>query len=197
MSEAISPEPYGIMYSWWRGDPLPDLLTLTDLRIDPAHDQGLVEHVTGIDRDEIARRFDLGHRPWIAWLSGEPVGWGWLATRDAFIGGLDVAIVLPDGDRYLWDFVTRPGQRGRRIYPTLLQAMIRRDRDARRCWIGHDIANTASRRGILRAGFGEVGAVHATPSGGLVYVARGPLDRARRGAELLGLPMADLPASYA
>jgi hypothetical protein len=195
LPESMPPEPYGLFYSWWRGDPLPPIETPRALEIRLLEDASALEQLSGLTTEELNGRMADGHRPWLASVAGAPAGWGWLATRHAFIGGLDVSLELPDENRYLWDFATLPEWRGQRIYPALIQAMLRTDADATRFWIGHDLANQASRRGILRAGVGKAGAVHATSDGELIYVPRGLRERAVAGAALLGLPMAETPAS--
>jgi GNAT superfamily N-acetyltransferase len=139
----------------------------------------------------MARRLAGGHRAYVARWDGEPVGSGWNATRDASIGELRLAFALPPGERYLWDFVTLPPWRGRGIYPRLLQAVLAAESaEASRFWIGHDLGNTPSRKGILAAGFTEVVAVHPLSSEQLVFTLRGPLDRAEAAARLMDVPLA-------
>mgnify|MGYP001359646024 CR=1 FL=1 len=116
------------------------------------------------------------------------MGWGWVATREAEISELGLTIALPPGNRYLWDFVTRPAWRGRGIYPSLLQAIVARE-GATRYWIGYDEGNLASARGVARAGFVRVGSVLRAGDGGLAFAPDGPPERARAAARLLGLPV--------
>lgn len=188
-------EPYGLFYCRRWNDPLPPLDLPQQLTTQPADSLDAISAQCGFTRLELERRVAEGHQPWLARIGDDLAGWGWMATRAAHIGGLELSLALPSGDRYLWDFVTLPEWRGRRIYPALIQAMMRADLAAERFWIGHDMANQASRRGILRAGMTDIGAVHASPDSALVYVPHGPLELAAAGAALLGLPLAD-PASY-
>lgn len=191
----ISPVPVGYFYTWWRGDPLPALNLPLALEIGELADPDLLASIARLNQAEIARRIERGHKPWLARLRAETVGWGWVATREATIGGLDVTLSLPAADRYLWDFETLPKWRRRGIYSALLQAMVKSDPDIERYWIGHDRANHASMRGILRAGFERIGAVHPTSGGGQVYVPHGRAERAHAAATLLGLPVAELPGA--
>jgi GNAT superfamily N-acetyltransferase len=100
-----------------------------------------------------------------------PAGYGWSASGPAHIGGLELHLTVPPGERYLWDFVTLPDFRGRGLYPLLLQDIIRRQRqEASWFWIGHDTHNEASRRGILKAGFQLAGRVWWLRSGELGFI---------------------------
>jgi hypothetical protein len=184
-------EPIGYFYTWWRGDQMPVLLGPASLVIEQLNNAAEMTAASNLSVEEIARRIEGGHQPWLATLQGEPVGWGWVATRDASIGGLDITISLPTTDRYLWDFETPPKWRGQSVYPALLQAILRAEPGGERHWIGHDRANNASGRGILRAGFERIGAVHPTTDGALVYVPHGHAERAHTAATLLGLPVVE------
>lgn len=152
-------------------------------------DHALLSRLSDIDEQEIARRIKDGHCPYLARIDGEPVAYGWSAWKRAEIGELGIDIDLPAGDRYLWDFVTMPDQRGQGIYPLMLQEILRREmEDAERFWIGHDRENVASAKGIERAGFPVIGEVWVR-SGEPVLVPRGPRERAKIAAELFRLPM--------
>src|SRR5690554_1102890 len=110
--------------TWWRGDDLPALTPLQDFTAGPTDDAGLLARLAALEIAEVQRRLDEGHRPYVAWLGGEPVAYGWVATHTAEVGELDVVITLPQGECYLWDFATLPAWRGRGIYPRLLQAIL-------------------------------------------------------------------------
>lgn len=178
----------GRFYAWWRGDPLPPLSPVPDVAMSPSSDEALVATVTGIEIEAVRERMDLGHRPWLARIGNEPAGWGWVASREAGIAELDIAITLPPGERYLWDFVTVPARRGRGLYSALLRTILTHE-GAERYWIGHDEGNTPSARGVAKAGFREVGAVLRTEDGQMTFVPKSPTDRAEAAAALLGLPV--------
>ncbi len=182
-------EAIGLFWTWWRGDSRPALAPMPGLAIGPAGDERLMADLMGVDTSEVRERMGRGHRPWLARLAGEPVGYGWVATREAEIGELGITFALPARDRYLWDFVTAPAWRGRRIYPRLLQAMLGGEAGADRFWVGHDLPNVASARGIARAGFRMVGAVHRLRDGSFGLVRSGPVGRAVAAAALLDLPI--------
>ncbi len=177
----------GPWYAWWPGDPLPALPALPGFAAAPVTDDAAFATLSGLSAGEIAARRANGDSPYLATVGGAGVGWGWSATRWLAIGELGIARDLPPGDRYLWAFETLPDWCGRGIYPRLLRAILRHEeRDRARSWIGHDPGNDASARGILKAGFGRVGAIHRAPGGGYLLVPDGPLDRAQIGAPLLG-----------
>ena len=106
---------------------------------------------------EMGARLVAGHRAYVASLDGIDAAFGWVATRHARIGELGIAFDVPDGERYLWNFVTLPSHRGRGIYPHLLDAIVRAEmREAERFWVVWAPENHASGAGIGRAGFVEV-----------------------------------------
>ncbi|MGH2501982.1 MAG: GNAT family N-acetyltransferase, partial [Ktedonobacterales bacterium] len=89
---------------------------------------------------------------------------------------------------YLYDFATLEAWRGRGCYPALLQRIIVAE-PASDFWIIHHITNSASRRGIARAGFHLAGIVCQTAAGGRALLPSAAPARARAGAALLNLPL--------
>ena len=179
----------GPWYVRWPGDSLPALPSLPGFVAAPAEDDRTLASLAGLDLAEVAARRRAGNQPYLAHLDGEPVALGWSTGKGVEIGELDLAFTLPPGNRYLWGFVTAPARRGRGLYPRLLQAILRiegMEGADIRAWIGHEPDNTASSRGILKAGFRCVGHVFRTPPGTFVVTPTGPLERARAGADLLG-----------
>jgi GNAT superfamily N-acetyltransferase len=185
-------EPIGLMHTWWRGDPLPALPPLPGLAIAPTDDAQLIAGLCALDDAEIRRRLERNHRAWLAVLAGEPVGYGWVATTEATIGGLGDTLALPAANRYLWDFVTLPAWRGRGIYPRLLQAIVRHGPETERFWIGHDAPNVASQRGIAKAGFSATVTLYRTADGRFAFVPSGSIERAVATSALLHVPLAGL-----
>lgn len=188
-------EPIGYFHSWWRGDGLQTLPTLPGLAISAIFGAEDAAAAIGMEVAEVRSRLERGHRLWMARLNGDPVGWGWCATRELGIGELDIARVLPPGDRYLWDFCTVPPRRGIGIYPRLLQAIVASEPQAERFWVGHDLGNLASARGIIKAGFREVGVVYRRGDGAYWMAPSPPLDRAVAAATIFGVPVAGHPSA--
>ncbi len=178
----------GYFYTWWRGDGLPDLEPFPELKIEQSHDVELLARLSDLPESTIQKRIDLGNRPYLAWIDESPAAYGWSAWEHMEIGELGVEIELPDGDHYLWDFRTLPDFRGRGIYPHMLQAIILAEKTiAKRFWIGHDLDNIASFKGIRKAGIPVIGEVWLR-DGVPVCIGHEPRVRSEMAARLLSLP---------
>jgi GNAT superfamily N-acetyltransferase len=182
LADSLS-KPIGLFHTWWRGDSLPGFPPLPGLTIGRTDDVLLISTMSGIDVGFIWNRFRRHHQAWLARVEGEPVAYGWIAAGDLSIGELGLAVELEPASRYLWDFQTLPPWRGHGIYPRLLQAMLAHEVGAERFWIGHDLANVASARGIAKAGFRQVGAVYTLPAGDLALVPAESLEHATAACE--------------
>ena len=178
----------GSWYTWWRGDALPDLAPLADFFGERLTEPEHIAALTHVDAREARTRIEHGHRAYVAYVSGAPVGWGWSATREAAIGELGITFQLPASNHYLWSFETATAWRGRGVYPHLLQFILRREgAGAERFWIGHEPGNDASARGILKAGFERVGEIVGASDGSFWLIPGGAgEDRVRAGAAILG-----------
>jgi len=178
-----------VLATWWYEDgppperPGPAVVEATSDRL------GVLAAVANLEHAEVGRRLAEGHRAYLS-LTGEAVAaYGWVATARAMVGELDIEIVLPPGNRYLWDFTTLPAWRGRGVYRHLLAEIVRRESPpATRLWIIHAPENRPSGRGIARAGFRAVADLSFSASG---HPALRAIDtkRAAAGAALLGLPL--------
>lgn len=131
------------------------------------------------------------HQLWLARVDSAAVGWGWSAQRELSIGELGIDRPIASGNRYLWDFFTIPTWRGRGIYPRLLQEIVTRDLAAERFWLGHDMGNLPSWRGIARAGFRDVGALYRQPDGSFILIPTQPGDFAAAAAALFAITVSD------
>jgi GNAT superfamily N-acetyltransferase len=137
-----------------RDDPCPELSPLRALEVHHVWDAAFMAALQGRREAEITERFAAGHRAYVAWWNEEPAAWGWVATRTADIGELGTTFAIPEGERYLWNFVTLPSHRGLGVYPRLLHAIVRAEsREAERFWIAYAPENHASGSGIAKAGF--------------------------------------------
>lgn len=177
--------------TWWYEDPRPELAPLERFTVCSVEDDALLARMASLPPEEIAARRAEGHRPYVAWIDGDPAGYGWVATRVASIGELELTITLPPGNRYLWDFATLPEFRGRGVYPHLLAEIARRESPpATRLWIIHAPENLPSGIGISRAGFVPVTELSFDAEGlpALAPLVEGP--RPAAAAALLGLPLA-------
>jgi GNAT superfamily N-acetyltransferase len=149
-----------------RDDPVPEMTPLAELTIVRETSAARMAAIQNRAEHEIAARFDGGHRAYVALWGGEPAAWGWVAVRAAEIGELKSSFAVPDGDRYLWNFVTLAAHRGKGIYPRLLDAIVRAEsRDAERFWVAYAPENHASGAGIRKAGFVTVAELSFDSSG--------------------------------
>src|SRR5262249_52266528 len=112
------------LHTWWRGDGRPSLPRPFGFSAAPTEDRALVAALAGPDRTEVDDGVRAGHRPYVARLRGTPVAYGWSAPNRAAMGELGLEFAIPEGARYLWDFVTLPAWRGLGLYPALLEAIL-------------------------------------------------------------------------
>ena len=176
-----------------RRDPIPQLDPLPGLAVRREDDAAVMAALQGRSEAEMTRRMTAGHRAYVAWRDGEPAAWGWVATATADIGELGASFTLPRGERYLWNFVTRPEHRGLGVYPRLVDAIVRAEaREAERFWIAYAPENHASGTGIRRAGFVTLADLSFDAAGraALRDVVKGG---ARVASRVLGVPEAHEP----
>jgi hypothetical protein len=107
---------------------------------------------------EITRRFETGRRCYAAWIEGEIAAYGWVSLEEESIGELNLRVRLLPGEAYIWDCATLPAFRRFHLYSGLLTYILAELRSEGLCrvWIGADLENIASHRGIARAGFQRV-----------------------------------------
>jgi GNAT superfamily N-acetyltransferase len=154
----------------------------------------MMAELNHIPIEEVRARRKDGHRPYVAYLHDAPVAYGWVATREASIGELDLIIALPSSDRYLWDFATLPEWQGRGLYPRLLQAILRQEaQQAERFWIIYAPENLPSGAGMRKAGFIPAAELSFDADRQVRLAPLGAYERARAAAELLGVPLIDDP----
>ena len=177
--------------TWWRGDPLPKLPPLPSFSARRVTRWDEAQRVTGLTEDRILPRYQSGHRLYAAFLGDEPVAYGWAARQAGGIDELDFSFDVPAGACYLWDFVALPAWRGRGIYPLLLQEIVRQQDDVRRFWIGYDVRNEASARGIAKAGFRVVGDLVAEDSRVTSFAVFEDGERAQAAIDLFDVPMVE------
>jgi hypothetical protein len=139
--------------TWWRSDTLPSLPVIPGFHAAVSDDDVMLARLNRIPLVEVRARRRDGHRPYVGRLHGIPVTYGWVATRSASIGELNLTIRLSQIHRYLWDFATLPAWQGRGLYPRLLQAILRQEVEAERFWIIYAPENLPSGAGMRKAGF--------------------------------------------
>lgn len=174
--------------TWWASDPLIDLTPLSGFHVALAADDAQLAALNHIAVAEVEERRCAGHLPYVGYMDGTAVTYGWVATREASIGELNLVFPIATESRYLWDFATLPHWQGKGLYPRLLQAIVQVEQ-AERFWIIHAPENLPSGAGIQKAGFQAVGQLSFQRDNSLGLIPFDLPERARIGAALLGVPV--------
>jgi ribosomal protein S18 acetylase RimI-like enzyme len=108
--------------------------------------------------EEVYQRLETGRSCYAAWVEGQIAAYGWVSFDEEFIGELGLHLKLLPGEAYIWDCATLPAFRQKRLFSALLSYLLQALRLGPLCrlWIGADLDNTPSQRGIDRAGFHRV-----------------------------------------
>ncbi len=155
--------------------PVAPLVEASFYRLGPEAEAELAEAMGPGSTAAIRRRFasgsqdggaspasSAGRRCYAARVAGRLATYGWVSFGGEYIGELNLWIRLQPGEAYIWDCATLPAYRQQRLYSALLSDMIaelRREppgRPLERLWIGANLDNLPSQKGILRAGFQAV-----------------------------------------
>jgi hypothetical protein len=172
-----------------RDDMVPEMTGLPQLSVARESNPAVMAPLQKKPVEEMARRFASGHRAYVGRWNGEPVSWGWVATREAEIGELRITFTIPEGERYLWNFVTSASHRGLGIYPRLLnEIVLAESAEAERFWIAYAPENRASGSGIRKAGFVTVAELAFDASGRPAVQVVSPDEVAA--ARMFGVPQA-------
>ena len=112
----------------------------------------------GTPLTEILARFESGRRCYAARVDGVLAAYGWVSFEEEFVGELHLRIRLLPGEAYVWNCVTTPAYRKKYLYTALLAHIVRelQNEHLSRVWIGADLDNVPSQRGMARAGFTHV-----------------------------------------
>ena len=127
-------------------------------RVTPDLAPALASSTSSLPLTEIAKRLESGRQCYAAWVDGRVAAYGWVSFEDEDIVELNLRIKLLPGEAYIWDCATLPAFREKRLYSALLIYILRelRLQNLCRAWIGADMDNTASQKGMARAGFRHV-----------------------------------------
>jgi len=106
----------------------------------------------------VRERFAAGRQAYAAWVGREIASYGWVSFQEELVGELNLRLNLVLGEAYIWDCATLPAYRGQHLYSALLTQIVQElyYQSVCRVWIGADLDNLASQRGIARAGFHRV-----------------------------------------
>lgn len=104
---------------------------------------------------EFRMRFESGRQCYTAWVGEQLAAYGWVSFDAENIGELSLRIRLLPGEAYIWDCATAPPYRGNYLYTALLAYILQelRLQPLCRAWIGADLDNVASQKGMAHAGF--------------------------------------------
>lgn len=108
--------------------------------------------------EEINRRFERGRWCYAAWAGEKVAAYGWVSFEAEYVGELDLTLRIATCEAYIWDCATVPAFRQKRLYSALLSYIAGElhGEGLTRAWIGADMDNQPSQRGIDRAGFQRV-----------------------------------------
>lgn len=142
----------------WPRPSVEPAIPLTFRQIGPESLPALTQTLGEATSREFMSRLESSRRCYAAWAESGLAGYGWVSFEEEFIGELNLRVHLLPGEAYIWDCVTFPTFRRQGLYSTLL-IHIAQDLSAKgfcRAWIGADLDNIPSQRGIARAGFQPV-----------------------------------------
>lgn len=127
-------------------------------RLTPDLAADLAASTGSLTQAEITRRLESGRQCYAAWAEDQVAAYGWVSLEEEDIGELNLRIRLVPGEAYIWDCATLPAFRGKLLYSALLVYMLGELRAQNLCtvWIGADLDNLASQKGMARAGFQHV-----------------------------------------
>lgn len=161
VSAENDPRRAGVIWALNLDEPVPvinPLIPATFRRVGPESMPALAEAVGGDASGEILKRFETGRRCYAAWVADNLAAYGWVSFNEEHIGELNLRLTLLPGEAYIWDCATLPSYRQHYLYSALLVHILEELRTEGLCrvWIGADLENVASQRGIACAGFRPV-----------------------------------------
>jgi ribosomal protein S18 acetylase RimI-like enzyme len=139
----------------------PDLTPRIPAAFGRVHSEAAESLVSAMGHNDLAavlERFDTGRRCYAAYVDDCIAAYGWVSFGEEWIGEMRLRIQLAPGEAYIWDCATLPRYRRCRLYTALLGRIVDELRAEKLCraWIGTDLDNVASQRGIDLAGFKPV-----------------------------------------
>ena len=181
--------------TFWKGDTLPVLRNIPELKAEKSFNVPLLANIMGINKMEVERRFMEQNDAWILTFQTMPVAFGWVARAFAPVGELERFISVPGRQIYLWNFRTLTAWRGKGFYPLLLQSIIAHElkKDIDRIWILTAPENKASTNGVVKAGFTVVGNLAYDEQNSIVLVPTAEGVRVSAALALLNVPVAPIP----
>ncbi len=123
----------------------------------PGRVQAAEQVGNALKADVVHRRFERGEICFAAVYEGKIVSYCWMAQGKIGIEEIDLAVATLPDEVYLYDAYTLDEWRGKGLYPAVLNEMLlyAGQTGFSRALIFVAVNNTASRRGVLKAGFVE------------------------------------------
>jgi len=169
------------LYTLSTKDATPAIKMPAGIRMEECTDISLLAVMGTTTAEDVRIRLANDHVAFVAYINDQPAAFGWMARSKAKIGELNHEMILPEGNRYLWNFRTLEAFRGLGIYPALLQFIIRYEAaKADRFWIIHAPENRASLNGIIKAGFQFVGKLYTNKDGNAAIEANSATNACRK-----------------
>jgi GNAT superfamily N-acetyltransferase len=169
------------LYTLSTKNTMPSIKLPAGIRMEECTDISLLAVMGTTTAEDIRKRLANDHVAFAAYINDQPAAFGWMAGSKAKIGELNHEMILPEGNRYLWNFRTLEAFRGLGIYPVLLQFIMQYEAaKAHRFWIIHAPENKASLNGIIKAGFQFVGKLYADKAGNAAIEASNATNACRK-----------------
>ena len=118
------------------------------------------------DKDFTSRLGKNGWQCYVAIINDQIVAYGWVVEGEFYISEIDYHYYLHEGQIFIYDCYVCPDYRGMHIYPDLIQRMVSDNSAVLTAefktgvaYIGVDSTNTASLRGVRKAGFTEINSI--------------------------------------
>ncbi|MCI0550318.1 MAG: GNAT family N-acetyltransferase [Anaerolineae bacterium] len=158
VSAENDPRRAGTIWAFDLDQPIPIIKPLIDatfFRVGPESITELASVMSAINSAEMVKRFETGRRCYVAKVDNKITTYGWVSFNEEFIGELNLRLRLLPGEAYIWDCATLPSFQRNHLYSALLTYILMdlSTGQLQRVWIGADLDNVASQRGIARAGF--------------------------------------------
>jgi ribosomal protein S18 acetylase RimI-like enzyme len=159
-SEGQDPRKAGTIWVLDLAEPVEMVPPGLPARFGPVGADALTELAQAMNADpvEVGLRFETGRRCYAARVAGALAAYGWVSFHEELVGELRLRVRLLPGEAYIWDCATLPEYRQKHLFSALLGFMLAELRAAgyRRAWIGANLENTISQRGMERAGFQHI-----------------------------------------
>src|SRR5947208_1621201 len=127
----------------------------TFMRIGPEVAGELAQAIGLDDPAIILQRFATERHCYAARVDEKLAAYGWVTFDEEAIGELGLRFRLKAGEAYIWDCATLAAYRSQGLYSALLAYIVSELRTAGLCrvWIGADMDNLVSQKGMALAGF--------------------------------------------